>query len=204
MRYQGKITDWKDDQGFGFVMPNGGGKKAFVHINNFSKRISRPTNGDLITYELATDQQKRAFAKDVLFVRRQTHTAPANLISTLGNYFGLTFSLLLGVLVFIGKLPFTLLGIYLALSIIAFVAYGLDKSAARKGHWRTKESTLHLLSLIGGWPGALLAQKKFHHKSSKKEFQMIFWATVVINVTGLIWLINPKNNVLLITAMTNI
>ena len=24
MRYQGKITDWKDDKGFGFVMPNGG------------------------------------------------------------------------------------------------------------------------------------------------------------------------------------
>lgn len=34
MRYQGKITGWKDDKGFGFVIPNGGGQKAFVYFAN--------------------------------------------------------------------------------------------------------------------------------------------------------------------------
>jgi len=44
MRYQGKITSWKDDQGFGFVTHNGGGEKAFVHVNAFSRRSRRPAH----------------------------------------------------------------------------------------------------------------------------------------------------------------
>lgn len=58
MRYQGKISGWKDDQGFGFVSPNGGGQKAFIHINAFLKHSARPVAGDLVTYELAKDEKK--------------------------------------------------------------------------------------------------------------------------------------------------
>ncbi len=54
MRYQGRITNWNDDKGYGFVTPNGGGEKAFVHITAFSNSHRRPTESDLITYELAT------------------------------------------------------------------------------------------------------------------------------------------------------
>ena len=49
--------------------------------------------------------------------------------------------------------------IYLITSIITFLVYAQDKSAAKHNRWRTKESTLHTLALTGGWPGALLAQK---------------------------------------------
>jgi len=49
-----------------------------------------------------------------------------------------------------------------------------SKSAARKGAWRTQESTLHLLSLVGGWPGALVAQQKLRHKSKKQSFRFVF------------------------------
>jgi uncharacterized membrane protein YsdA (DUF1294 family) len=58
--------------------------------------------------------------------------------------------------------------IYAGASLIAFVAYALDKAAARAGRWRTQESTLHLLALIGGWPGALLAQRQFRHKTARR------------------------------------
>src|SRR4051794_39666473 len=60
----------------------------------------------------------------------------------------------------------TLYGIlilYVAASVAAVVAYRVDKSAAQSGGWRVAESTLHMLALIGGWPGALIAQKVFHH-----------------------------------------
>ncbi|WP_258072010.1 DUF1294 domain-containing protein [Xanthomonas arboricola] len=67
------------------------------------------------------------------------------------------------------------------------VVYRLDKSAAQRGRQRTPEATLHLIALLGGWPGALLAQALFRHKSSKAAFQLRFWITVVANVAALYW-----------------
>ena len=72
MRCQGKITNWKDDQGFGFVTQNGADKNktAFVHIKAFSERSRRPKLGDLITYEANLDEKRRFRADDVKFVKR--------------------------------------------------------------------------------------------------------------------------------------
>ena len=71
---------------------------------------------------------------------------------------------------------------YLVLSIITLLVYGKDKWAAKRQAWRTPERTLHLLALLGGWPGALVGQKLFSHKKSKISFKRIFWLTVVGNV----------------------
>ena len=71
-------------------------------------------------------------------------------------------------------------------SLLTFIVYTMDKSAAKKGNWRIKESTLHLLSLVGGWPGALIAQQILRHKSIKQPFRFIFWLTVFLNVSLLI------------------
>jgi cold shock CspA family protein len=59
MRYQGRISEWKDDRGFGFVLPNGGGAKVFIHISSFSRRDRRPAVGSLVTYEIVTDDDGR-------------------------------------------------------------------------------------------------------------------------------------------------
>lgn len=91
--------------------------------------------------------------------------------------------------VFLGKLPFYVLLLYLAASVVAFGAYWLDKTAARAGRARTPEKHLHLFALIGGWPGAVFAQRMFRHKSRKVEFQRWFWATVIANCVGLGWLL---------------
>jgi uncharacterized membrane protein YsdA (DUF1294 family) len=74
---------------------------------------------------------------------------------------------------------------YGLLSLITFCLYGLDKSAARRGRWRVQESTLHFLSLFGGWPGAMLGQKVFRHKTRKRYFQVMFWLTVLLNAIAL-------------------
>jgi uncharacterized membrane protein YsdA (DUF1294 family) len=89
-----------------------------------------------------------------------------------------------------GNLPILFLVVYLVASSLTFIAYAWDKSAAKNGGWRTQESTLHLLSLAGGWPGALVAQKMLRHKSRKQSFQFTFWVTVVINCSILGWLLS--------------
>jgi uncharacterized membrane protein YsdA (DUF1294 family) len=83
------------------------------------------------------------------------------------------------------QLTTTVLIAYAAMSAVAFMLYGLDKSAATAGRQRTPETTLHLLGLLCGWPGALLAQRVFRHKSRKREFQQAFWGTVAINIAML-------------------
>ena len=75
--------------------------------------------------------------------------------------------------------------------MLTFVVYAKDKSAAKRGAWQTPESTLHLLALACGWPGALVAQKKLRHKSKKQEFRLVFWLTVIINIGIFIWLHTP-------------
>jgi uncharacterized membrane protein YsdA (DUF1294 family)/cold shock CspA family protein len=193
MRYQGKIANWKDDQGFGFVTPNGGGQKAFVHIKAFANRSNRPAEGDLISYELANDEKGRFYAKNIQFSIGRNSSRPSKNTSKLATIFAFIFCIFLALFSLIGRIPTPIFSLYLVMCIIAFLAYAIDKKAAQKNRWRTKENTLHLLSLAGGWPGALLAQKLLHHKSKKEEFQTAFWITVIANCSILGWLLLTKS-----------
>jgi len=71
---------------------------------------------------------------------------------------------------------------YLGISLLTFVVYAWDKGAARRNGWRTPERTLHGLALLGGWPGALMAQHLLRHKSRKAAFRLVFWLTVVAHL----------------------
>lgn len=100
----------------------------------------------------------------------------------------LVFALVYAAASFVWKLPLLVAGAYLVISLSCFVAYAIDKSAARNGGWRTPERTLLLLGLACGWPGALLAQQWLRHKTAKRSFQQMFWCTVVANIIGFLWL----------------
>lgn len=89
-----------------------------------------------------------------------------------------------------GVMPLAIFAVYATASVTAFLAYGWDKSAARRKQRRTRESTLHAVGLAGGWPGALIAQSVFRHKTSKQPFQTVFWTTVVLNAAGLATLLH--------------
>lgn len=77
-------------------------------------------------------------------------------------------------------------------SLLTFMVYAIDKRAAQKGRWRIPEAHLHLLALIGGWPGAILAQQKLRHKSRKQSFRFVFWITVMLNCAASVWLLTPR------------
>ena len=75
------------------------------------------------------------------------------------------------------------------LNAFTFLLYGVDKAAARRGGRRVPENLLHLGALMGGWLGALLAQRLFHHKTGKRSFQCVFLITVLANGVFLLWMI---------------
>lgn len=100
------------------------------------------------------------------------------------------FFVLLTALTTFGHAPLILVGVYALMSVITFSMYGLDKSAAAKGRRRTAEANFHLVELVGGWPGALVGQRLFRHKTRKQPFQAIFWCAVIANCAALAGLLH--------------
>ncbi len=186
MRYQGRLSDWNDEKGYGFVAPNGGGDKAFVHIKAFAGTSRRPVTGDIVTYSVTRDAHGRLQATAIRFAVKAKTLDNRATPGWLGPTFAALFVSMLISAALTEKIAMSLLVIYAAMSAIAFIAYGLDKSAAAAERQRTPEATLHLLGLLCGWPGALLAQRVFKHKLRKREFLATYWGTVVINIIALL------------------
>jgi uncharacterized membrane protein YsdA (DUF1294 family) len=115
--------------------------------------------------------------------------------------FGIVFIAAVGTAEFIMYDSFLLIACCTISSAITYLVYAIDKNAACKGAWRIPEAQLHLLGLIGGWPGAMAAQQTLRHKSKKPSFRFVFWITVIINTAAVIWLLTPKGAVIL-TALS--
>jgi uncharacterized membrane protein YsdA (DUF1294 family) len=89
------------------------------------------------------------------------------------------------------SLPLWVAGLYLLASLICFVLYLVDKGRAGTARRRVPERTLLLWGVLGGWPGAILAQQIVRHKTQKTSFRRAFWLTVVINVVLFVTLNSP-------------
>jgi uncharacterized membrane protein YsdA (DUF1294 family)/cold shock CspA family protein len=187
MRFSGTLKTWNDDRGYGFLEPSQGGQEVFVHIKAFPSGTGRPSAGQVLTFEVETGPDGKKKARAVQYPVRAKQSprprvesqAPWTLPRTLA------IPVFLGIYGFVvwrwGFSPLVPMA-YLGLSLLAFIAYAFDKSAAVSGRWRTAEQTLHIVSLAGGWPGALLAQQLLRHKTSKQSFIFAFWLTVLLNV----------------------
>lgn len=77
-----------------------------------------------------------------------------------------------------------LLSTALLASTASLILYKIDKSAAIRGQHRIRERTLHLTALVGGWPGAIAAQKLFRHKTRDQPFRTVFWCTVALHLAA--------------------
>jgi uncharacterized membrane protein YsdA (DUF1294 family)/cold shock CspA family protein len=191
MRFDGRLKSWNDERGFGFIEPLQGGQEVFVHIKSFPSGTGRPSVGLPLTFEVELGPQGKKRAKSVQFPRtRRQQNAPRP-----ESPAPWTLPRLLVVPAFVLIYWFVaqrwsvspwVAAVYVVASLIAFMAYAFDKSAARHRRWRTSEATLHWFALACGWPGALFAQQLLRHKSSKQAFVAVFWATVIVNVAGFV------------------
>lgn len=170
----GQLTEWHDAKGYGWIVS--GGKRFFAHIKDFQSGQRRPRAGDEVSFSPGTDEQGRTRATGIRLVGQTSRIG-------LGAWAVLL--LLLAPPIAGGihdGFPWWVVPAWYAVaSLVAWCLYASDKRRARQGLWRVKETTLHLAEILGGWPGAFLAQRKFRHKTVKRSFQGAFWLAVVIH-----------------------
>lgn len=210
---RGTLQSWDDSKGFGFIQPEGGGERLFVHIS-VMRGDARPVQGATVMYLSGTDDKGRprathmrgdALSIDHASIRhkprpagprtteRPSRPAPARSRAVerprkprIQNlWLKLCIWSLLCVLPLLGSLElYRALGwwwplaAYAGVSVLSYLLYRADKQSAREGSQRTPENMLHLTELLGGWPGALIAQQRFRHKTRKLSYQLVFWLIV--------------------------
>jgi len=79
------------------------------------------------------------------------------------------------------------LAAYVLMSVVAFGLYWVDKRRAVRGEWRIAELILHGVELLGGWPGAWIAQRVLHHKGNKTQYLVVFWTIGGIHALAWAW-----------------
>ena len=195
-RRSGVLAEWNDQRGFGFV--EAGGKRTFVHISAFEAAAGRPQAGEFVEFALGEGPDGRPCAVDVSRIfslpgrqgQRPARRAGMDMVAFVPV---LVFGGMLAVVISVLRLPFWWATYYLVLSAFTFLLYSRDKRAAVAGTARTPERTLHVAALLGGWPGAVLAQQSLRHKNRKESFQIGFWLAALANVVGFIALaIGPQ------------
>ena len=163
-----------------------------------------PGIGQVVTYGISTDKKGRQCAVNATLAGDRVKEHKKKNIGPIFIIIAIVFFGIVGISVVNGKLPPVIFALYFAASILTYFVYALDKSAAREGAWRTPESTLHLFALVGGWPGALIAQQLLRHKSKKRSFRVVFWVTVVLNFGAFIWLFSSDGSELMSSLLRSV
>ena len=185
MRLKGKIIRWQNDKGFGFIEPINGMPDLFFHENFLLNQSRRPAVGDEVSFEITKNTEGKQRAERILFRGEGDPRDSDKFLDIFYSSLSCIFLFCIGVLVFFNRLKPIILILYLFLSITTFLLYRQDKIKAKNEAWRTPENKLHFFSLIGGWPGALIAQRLLHHKSRKQSFLVVFYITVILNISAI-------------------
>jgi uncharacterized membrane protein YsdA (DUF1294 family)/cold shock CspA family protein len=168
-----RVAEWNAEKGYGWLQ--WGNKRVFLHRRDLSGTGRTPRVGEQVLFILGKDAEGRPCAKNVMSTRR-------------GSFGRSLLSLvLLGVLLVLPTVAihrsevdvWKVAAYVLTISVLTYATYASDKQRARTKGWRTPESHLHLLELLGGWPGAWLAQRQLRHKCSKGSYQFVFWLIIL-------------------------
>lgn len=158
-------------------------------------------------YEGASDIQQRVETEryEAIHSRAQTEKKHKSGVSPFVFNFSMAiivwFFTVLGASIWLINYPAIMVLFYILTSAITYSVYAFDKDAARQGHRGVSNSILHLLSLIGGWPGALFAQCMFNHKYQDKWFASMFWCSVMANFGLFVWTFTDTGNGYLLSAV---
>jgi uncharacterized membrane protein YsdA (DUF1294 family)/cold shock CspA family protein len=188
-RSRGRLVNWNDDRGFGFISPSEGGPDVFVHASAFVKEGRHIEIGHEYEFDIDIGKDGRPKAKRIVTVVAEKRRP--SLLSTIldrGPRFLVipAFLFIVVAIATVKPVPASWLIVYGVASVACFVGYGLDKRAAHRKEWRVSETILLMVGLVGGWPGAIIGQEVFRHKTQKVAFRTLFWMSVAINMAAFV------------------
>lgn len=193
--HQGIIETWKPAEGFGFIQPNEGGKDHFFHQSEIIGD-QQPAEGKRVRYTVGRDAKGRYRAENITIegdasLREKVSGQTKGRIGLPDLPNGLQLSKIDSSRLLLFALPFLFalltlswlpLALYILASLVGFGAITLDKRFAQEKMWRIPEATLHLIELLGGWPGSGLAQQVVRHKTQKGSYQLVFWLIATLHL----------------------
>jgi uncharacterized membrane protein YsdA (DUF1294 family)/cold shock CspA family protein len=212
MNKHGTIVRWDAQRGQGFLRSPATDADVYFHVRDFRGRGIEPAEGLQVEYDeihvggkgpramaiepigraahqaAAAPRSRPAAAREPRRERERRPGASAEIAVML--VLVPAYAVLLVWAAASGRMPVPLMLCAPLLWVFTFYCYWRDKFAAQRGAWRTPEAVLHGFGLVGGWPGAWLAQRLLRHKSAKASFRAVFWAGVALHCgVVLVWFV---------------
>lgn len=199
-RFQGRLTEWHDEKGYGFIqgITDERHARVFLHIKNFKRSGPRPIEGCVLEYELGLDEQSRPKAIHVSYVkanqvnknpsspsRHSNSQMPFHPIYILMGVYWIT----LLVASAFAAIPNFFLLILSLINAYTYWIYAKDKQAAQNNTQRIPEQHLLMMSLVGGWTAAWFAQQNLRHKTQKQPFKKYHHIMIILNILILLGII---------------
>lgn len=185
----GNISYWNDEKGYGFIHYRHKAPGLFFHISSFPYHHHRPQKGEQV-YFIAEQHQERYSACRVVLAQDRdsinddrildSNDIPPHLVEA--YIFGLTAIFFYIALAYLSP-PLAIAS--LIISALTFSLYSIDKRASLQHRQRIPEASLHIATMLGGWPGALIARALLRHKTKKIRFVVFFWLSIIINFAAL-------------------
>lgn len=188
-RMKGRLVNWNEERGFGFMAPEDGSGDAFVHVSDFLKEGRHIELNHDYEFEIVTGKDGRRKARRVRTIVAEK-AGPSTLSKVLQRGPRIlvipAFLFIVVAIATVQPVSSNWFVIYGVASVACFAGYGLDKRAANQKQWRVSETILLLIGLVGGWPGGIIGQETFRHKTQKKAFRTLFWMSVAINMAAFV------------------
>lgn len=187
----GTIIRFNEERGFGFIAPEAGTGDLFFHVSAISGNRRNIAPGETIQFDLGVDKNGRIHATRVLRApgRLAGMGVSSAILTPLITILGLV------VIVRLAGASWWVFAPYALMSIFSFGAYKADKDRSIQGQRRTPEAELHMLDLLGGWPGGMFARTRLRHKSRKLSFRLraaaiisihfVFWTVIAVRYPNL-------------------
>jgi uncharacterized membrane protein YsdA (DUF1294 family)/cold shock CspA family protein len=187
------VVEWSEEKGCGFIRPRGAKEtdpQVFVGMASMATRKKKPQVGDVLLYEMVevpnTGKNRRLRtpyrAENATFLGEEVPQAPDRRGEMMAVALGVAYLVALGLVSLVQPLARIVLAIDVAAGVIAFILYWYDKNCAEAGRFRVTEAALQGWALVGGWPGAAVAQRVFRHKTRKGSYQNVFRLVIFLNI----------------------
>ncbi|HAS6360803.1 TPA: DUF1294 domain-containing protein [Vibrio vulnificus] len=174
MAYKGRIAQWSQDKGNGFIKIDGSGEMVYF---NKAEVIGSATLDDVVTFEVERNKHGQVVAVAVQKAFVFSFAIGVAIIFLTAVFAG----------IWLFRYPALAVLHYFFISAVTFVICAFDVSAAKESKPRVPEVLFYILALIGGWPGAFFAHVVLSHKVGNTPFLVMSWLMALINMAGFAW-----------------